>query len=70
MVTTGEQSYLLSSHSTLIFSSQDFYEGMLLWSNIFIMIMIVIIIIIIIVIFIILITAQMGVCEAALDLTF
>lgn len=69
MVTSGEQSYLLSSHSTLIFSSQDFYEGMLLWSNIFIMIMIVIIIIII-VIFIILITAQMGVCEAALDLTF
>lgn len=69
MVTSGEQSYLLSSHSTLIFSSQDFYEGMLLWSNIFIMIMIVIIIIII-VIFIILITAQMGVCEAALDLAF
>lgn len=69
MVTSGEQSYLLSSHSTFIFSSQDFYEGMLLWSNIFIMIMIVIIIIII-VIFIILITAQMGVCEAALDLTF
>ena len=66
MVTSGEQSYLLSSHSTFIFSSQDFYEGMLLWSNIFIMI----IIIIIIVIFIILITAQMGVCEAALDLTF
>ena len=68
MVTSGEQSYLLSSHSTFIFSSQDFYEGMLLWSNIFIMI--IIIIIIVIVIFIILITAQMGVCEAALDLAF